>query len=364
MLPALALSGAVPLHAQQLPLRRDVPDPVPFECEAAHRTTGTTMAQDPQEAARLVGSAREASLLGDLRAARTLLAHAATLDTTAENIAFLHARTLEDLGEREQAAREYCRYAALTTNQAEAAQIQDRVRLLAPPTRPGIPDSAVTRFAAALASADAGRMQEADASFAAVIAAAPSWAVPYYNRALVRARLNRRSDARADLERVLQLEPAGGDAQRVRSWIAQLSVPNRELSSGTAFALGLLPGGGHFYSGRTTMGTALLAVSAGAVALGVLHETRRVDCLGVPEDGVCPPEQVLREVSDRPYLLPALGVAAAASIIGAIDAARGVRRRNARGVVLSFEAGGIETTLLVADVGSSGVDLTLIGLRF
>lgn len=357
---------AVRSSAQELSLRRDVPAPAPRECAPSGAgAAASARPEDAQEASRLAASAREASLLGDLRTARDLLGRAARLDPASENIAFLHARTLEELGEVELAADEYCRYVQLTENAAEAEQVRQRVSRIAPPSRPGIPDSAAARFSAALAAADEGRFAAAELGFTAVIEAAPAWAAPLYNRALLRARNNMRADARQDLERFLVLEPDAPDADRVRSWMSQLATPFRTYSPGTSFALGLIPGAGHFYTGRPIMGTALLALGAGAATAGVLYQTRHVECLTVPVDGVCPPDQVLREYTERPYQLPALGVAAAASILGALDAALGARRRNARGPALGAQPGGARAALLAdVTVTPARVDVAFLQLRF
>ncbi|HEX2168098.1 MAG TPA: hypothetical protein VHG09_12770, partial [Longimicrobiales bacterium] len=111
--------------AQQLAFRRDVPAPVARGCTDVTAAPAGT-AQDAAEAARLLASARQAALLGDPRAAEDLLANAAALDTAAANIAFLHARALEEIGEPDRAVSEYCRYLRL----APDAQDADDVRQL------------------------------------------------------------------------------------------------------------------------------------------------------------------------------------------------------------------------------------------
>lgn len=226
-----------------------------------------------------------------------------------------------------------------------------------PPRRPGIPDEAVQRFTAALAAADAGRLAEAEADFSAVILAAPGWPAPYLNRSVLRARRNARAEARADLLRYVELSPALSETDDVHGWIALLAAPARTYSASGAFLSGLLPGVGHFTTGRPGRGALVALVSGGAAAFGLLYRTDHVECLGVPENGVCPPEQVLREYSEQPYLVPALGVAGAVTLLGAIDAAAGARRLNARGVTLGFD-------VRAAQPSSGHALLALLTVRF
>lgn len=356
---ALGVCTAERAAAQEIVLRRDVPAPIARGCSAAAEPATGTL-QDMDEAARLLAAAREAALLGDPRVARDLLARAASADTSTAGIAFLYARTLEELGEIDDAMREYCRYVRLAPAAADAEDVRQLVQRIAPRVRPGIPDYAVARFHAALALADSGRATAAEQAFSDVIAAAPTWATPYYNRALLRTRSSQRADARADVEQFLALEPAGPDDARVRQWMAQLAAPSRSYGAGTAFALGLLPGAGHFYTGRPVAGTALLAVAGGAAAFGILYQQRHIECLTVPQNGVCPPDQVRTEHIERPYLLPAMGAAAAATILGALDAVRGARSRNAD----AARAGTASRVGAAVQVRPARVDVALFTLRF
>jgi hypothetical protein len=170
----------------------------------------------------------------------------------------------------------------------------------------------------------------------------------------------RRDAARSDLEQFLALEPQGPDAARVREWLVRLSTPFRTYSPGTAFTYGLIPGAGHFYTGRPIAGTALLAVAGGAAAVGVLFQTKHVECLTVPQNDVCPADQVRSERIERPYLVPAAGLAIAATILGALDAARGARRHNATGSRL-----GAATSIGPGvQVRHARIDVSMLRLRF
>lgn len=354
----------------QLPLLRQVPDAVPVGCTAAGATldAATTDAEARAEAERLATEASNAAILGDLVAAKDLLWRAASLEPSSPAIAFRLARTLEDLGENETAVREYCRYLHLAPDAPDVAEVNATVQRIAPSVRPGIPDSAVTGFEAALGHADAGRLAAASEAFSDVIAAAPGWSAPWYNRGVLNAELRQRDAARRDFVRYLELQPAGPSSETVRGWIAQLDSPDTPYSSGAAFMAGLIPGAGHFYTGRPAMGALLLIGAGGAAAAGMLVQERHVECLGNPQGGSCPPDQVRAERVERPYMMSGLGVAAAATLIGAIDAARGARSRNAEAPIIRFGSNpaGAGAGLLVPDIDARGsrLDLALIRLRF
>lgn len=100
---------------------------------------------------------------------------------------------------------------------------------------------------------------------------------------------------------------------------------------GQAALLGIIfPGLGEFYTGRKLRGALLMGAAAGAVAFGFMTESVEVQCLSVPVNNFCPPEEVVGERVTRPYLAPSMGAAAALTVLGAIDAYFGARRANAR----------------------------------
>lgn len=369
---ASVLVTRMPAAAQTLPLLRDVPDAVPGSCPApdadAASANATISPEALQEAARLATEASNAAILGNLASAKNLLERAALLDPQDASIAFRFGRTLEELGDAEAAVREYCRYLTLAVDPPDAADVHAVVRRIAPPYRPGIPDSAVHRFRNALEHADAGRIAEAEHGFTAVIGSAPSWPAGWHNRALVRTAARQRAAARADFMQYLALATDSAARAAVQGWIAQLDAGSVRYNAGTAFAAGLIPGVGHFYTRRPLAGLFFLAAAGGGVAFGVMSKETHVDCLGTPQNGVCPPEQVRGERVERPYLLMGLGAAAAASILGAIDAARGARSRNADVPLIRFGTQSLidGAHLLVPDMRSTGsaVELALIRFRF
>lgn len=109
------------------------------------------------------------------------------------------------------------------------------------------------------------------------------------------------------------------------------ALPLRRYEPGQAAILGvLLPGLGQIYTGRPAVGVLVLGVAGTALGVGMLHESVSVRCLTIPVNNTCPPDDVLSEEAERPYLKAGLGIAAAATLVGAIDAYFGARRANAR----------------------------------
>jgi hypothetical protein len=118
------------------------------------------------------------------------------------------------------------------------------------------------------------------------------------------------------------------------------AAPVRVYDPGQAALLGIIfPGLGEFYTGRKLRGALLMGAAAGAVAFGMMTESREVQCLSVPVDNFCPPEEVVGERVTRPYLAPSLGAAAALTVIGAIDAFFGARRANERAAAAARSGG-------------------------
>jgi hypothetical protein len=137
-------------------------------------------------------------------------------------------------------------------------------------------------------------------------------------------------------------------------------------SPGSAFALGLVvPGLGEIYAGRSGLGLLALAAAGGAIAAGYLAESVDIRCATVPQNDVCPPDDVVSETTDRPYLGAGIAVAAGIGVLAALDAFLAARRANAR--VLS--AGGssdrnMEVLPLAVAVSARNVRVDLLTFRF
>lgn len=321
------LSGAAPADAQEIRLLRAAPGVwdgcVPLQAEDTARST---LAQR-QEADRLAAAATQSAILGDNTAALEHLQRAAVLDPTSADISYHLARTLQELGRSAEALVAYCRYATLAGDASDIAEVHERIRTLSATT---VPESAARAFQTGVAHFDERRLREAEIAFGQAMAAAPSWNAPVYNRAVVRLALNRRSAAAGDLQTYLDL---AGDPEYARPLAAvvggsQAAGP-RSYNAGGALLAGLVvPGLGHFTTDRPAIGALVMGTAAGAIVVGLAAQRLKVDCLSPPVDGQCPPDDVLRERTERPYLLPAIGVAAAVGVLGAIDAYSGARRRN------------------------------------
>lgn len=145
----------------------------------------------------------------------------------------------------------------------------------------------------------------------------------------------------------------------------------RRFDPGRALALGLAaPGLGHFYTQRPVRGALVLAAAGGAIAAGVFYEKVQQYCLSEPVGDVCPLGDIAFEESERPLLLPAIGAAAAITILGAIDAfavARGSTRADGTGAAAddgppARSGFHIEPPAIEAD--GSRVQLAIVRLRF
>lgn len=125
-------------------------------------------------------------------------------------------------------------------------------------------------------------------------------------------------------------------------------------SATTAALLGVaLPGGGEFYTGRPLRGAVVLGGTAAALIAGLTITRIQVDCRSVPQNGVCPEEDLLGETETRPYLTAGIAAAALITIAGAIDAALGVRN--------DAGAAGLSSRVEMATDG--GVNVTLFRFR-
>jgi tetratricopeptide (TPR) repeat protein len=125
-------------------------------------------------------------------------------------------------------------------------------------------------------------------------------------------------------------DPVAGDADDDEAATTDGAAARVLYDPGRAALLGVVPGLGELYTGRPVRGVLIMGAAAGAVAYGMLTEKVDVRCLSVPADGVCPPEDVAGEEVRRPHLTPSLGVAAAITVLGALDAYFAARRANAR----------------------------------
>ena len=383
---AIALAfTAGDVRAQQHTLKRDIP-PVKWEgCSAiaaldvaANAPAPVFLSQSapaivqpasPADSARihaerLAADATEAAVLGDSEAALQLLTRATTLNPSSHVISYRRARALEETGDTGEAVIEYCRY--LTLRYADDRdQVEQRIEELTRTDSSAVSSVAARAYIGAIEQADSGNVNGAITGFSTAVEAAPHWADAYYNRALTRVVLGSRDSASADLRQYLELNPGATDFDDVLALLETLR--GRAYDPTTTLATGLVvPGLGHLTTDRPITGLIVLGSAASAIAAGFLIERVEVSCLAIPVNGRCPPDQVLREDVERPYLLPSIGVAAAIGILGAFDAWRSVRSRNAEPGALVHIGPDASALLQLPDVrvGSDGVDVALIRLRF
>lgn len=85
------------------------------------------------QAEALAHRAYAAEVMGDLQAARALLARASDLDGTNESAVYHLGRITEALGDRAAAVTAYCRFLALTPTTAESDEARQRVARLSQP---------------------------------------------------------------------------------------------------------------------------------------------------------------------------------------------------------------------------------------
>jgi Tfp pilus assembly protein PilF len=140
-------------------------------------------------------------------------------------------------------------------------QATHRTDALANPRPTSYAPAAADHLRAGIAYFGARNTRAAEQALTAAAAAAPAWADVYFTRALVLQAEGQSSQAIADFRRYLQLRPNASDRDDVAERIAALG-----RSPGAAFAYGLLPGGGQFYTKQPVLGVVVLG---GVAASGV-----------------------------------------------------------------------------------------------
>jgi tetratricopeptide (TPR) repeat protein len=272
----------------------------------------------------------EAAIVGDSRQARDAFVDAAKLSPGDERIAYQLGRAYEELGERPNAVREYCRFLALAPQSGDAADVRARVTALATPAGSNpAGDPTAAAFKAGVDHLDQRRWREAADSFGRVIQTLPRAAEAYYDRGLALAALDQRDEAIRDLEQYLAIRPTAEDQMQVRTQIDALRKPT--WSAGTALLTGILvPGLGQVYTSRPWIGVGVAALAGTSLALA-LHSTQE-DVVrefpfppGFPE----PSYKDTITVTKHPYYAAGIAAFATLTIGAAFEAARYARRSHA-----------------------------------
>lgn len=368
--------GPATLAAQELALERDYPGFGPFECPAPVAFTAPAP-EDQAQAGQLASDAIQAVILGELLRAQDLLARATELDPSSAELAYRHARVLEDLAAYQQAMLEYCR--ALELGSADQGILDARVRMetIYEVVRQQVPPEARQAFSDGVLLADSGLLQQSVDAFSTALEESPGWGVALYNRAVVLEALGRVTESLNDYRLYLEVTPSEIDpvVARVTERIGALEgmVAQPTPSPAGALALGtVFPGMGQYYSGRSLAGTMVLAAAGAALATGLMYKKVTVRCLTPTAGGECPPGQERGETTSRPYLLPAVGAAVAVTLVGAIEAFVRARGRRAEAADATAAARvqaarrelGPRVTGLAVSARGGRVELSLLGLRF
>jgi hypothetical protein len=257
----LSLALSAPLGAQENRPQgfAEPSEALPPPCDAEEYRPPAGAAPSPERAAdaqRLAAEASEAEILGDHALARARLRDAARLDPTSPTILYRLGRLLEEADSGAEAVHEYCRFLALDREGAEADDVRERVERLSDELGLEGPPEVVVEAAPTLTT------------------------VP-----------------RRDIGPVQVHDP------------------------GTAFVVGMLvPGLGHFYSGRNATGAVVLGAAVASASTALLYRRVEIECLSLPEDGRCPEGQERGRTETRPLLVPGLVAAAAVTIGGALHA--------------------------------------------
>ena len=223
---------------------------------------------------------------------------------------------------REEAITYFCRALGLPEGDS-LPDARARLDALVAADQPDLPPRAVEAFERGVSLVRQNRFDAAAHAFSDAAQVAGGWPLATYNVGVVLGRLGDYQGATTHLRSYLRSTPEAEDAMEVARavgrWEAGTTRPAPSARSTLVLGL-LMPGMGQFYSGRPRAGMSVLGVAGGALVAGLLVRRVTVQCLDEVAGGGCPPDQVVRSSTQRPYLLPSIGVAAAVTVLGAIEA--------------------------------------------
>jgi hypothetical protein len=335
----LGILAAGKVEAQSLTPRRLAPT-TSVGCPAGTQSRANPIA-NRTAADSLVNAGSQAAILGDNLAARDLLREAARMDPSNAVVSYRLARTMDELGQAQEATLEYCRYLSLAPTSADTADVNSRVRELVRggATVPVEPWRAAMNTG--LEAFDARRFTEAVDAFTAVLELRPDLADAYYNRAVARLSTGSTPEAAGDLEEYLaRLGPGADDVvaraelERLRAGVSgQVGVANIRppVAPRSALVRGLvLPGLGQQTTGRPILGLAVLGGVAGALYYGFHTETV------VTTRGAFDPFGNHYEypvtVRERPHQTVGIAAAAGIAVAGALESYFYAARQQSRSV--------------------------------
>ncbi len=349
--------------AQSLRAKRVLTVSVAPGCEAAP-TRNLNGPRDNAEARRLAAAGQDAALIGDQKAARDAFAKAAALNPGDDRIAYDLGRAHEELADSLFAVGEYCRYLTLSPAGREATDVRARLLRLVPKGAAQSAQELLSTFRLGLFLYDSAKYEAAERAFDDVVHKAPSAAEGYFNRGLMRAAIGRRAESLNDFESYLAAVPSAEDRVDVTRTIATLRRP--VYSEGTAFARGIVPGFGQFYTGRPVTGVIVLAGVAASAALGVYQKTGQKQIAYIDPNGV--PAPYTQQFTERPYLAPGVAAAVGLTLVAAAEAVFYAKRSSRGAEVLqtgrTSSVGtpardyGLQITPLVNGDGRTGLHLS------
>lgn len=311
--------------AQSLPVKRTLSAASTLPCPVSAPGVAPSRNDSP-DVRRLMALGHEAAIVGDHRQARDVFVDAARLSPGDERIAYQLGRAYEELGERANAIREYCRFLALAPQGSDAPDVRTRVTALATPAGgTAANDPATTAFRSGVGHLDQRRWRDAADAFGKVIQSLPRASEAYYDRGLALAALDQRDAAVRDFEQYLALRPGAEDQAQVRGQIDAMRRPT--WSAGTALLTGLLvPGLGQVYTARPWIGVGVAAAAGTSLFFALqTKEEQQIRDYSVTEPFPIPNIDTVT-VTTHPYYAAGLAVFATLTIGAAFEAARYARR--------------------------------------
>jgi tetratricopeptide (TPR) repeat protein len=317
----LGLAVATGAFGQTLALKADAPA-ASYLCDAAPADAAPA-APDPADGAaaevqRLVDAATQAMILGDLSVAAEFLDRALGREPAAPEALYLRGRIASEAEDAPAGVEWFCRYLHVAPAGPSAAEARQRLEQA---LEEGAGSELRSRFLEAVAAFGAGEAARSDELFSALLDRRP---VPeaLYDRGLVRLAMERVDEAREDLFRYLELRPDADERESIHATFPPLGRTQGGRSPAGTFLLGaVLPGAGHYYTGRPIAGVLVTGIVAGAAATGYLYERTTIQCRALSPSGDCPPDAIASQETERPFLVPALGVGVGLMLISAVEAA-------------------------------------------
>ena len=186
-------------------------------------------------------------------------------------------------------------------------QLPHRAAALASPRPVAYPAEAAHQFRAGIDYFGARNLKNAERALSTAVSTAPTWPDVYYTRALVYQADGLTSLAITDFQHYMQLRPNAVDRVAVVSRIDAL-----DRSPGKAFTLGIIPGGGQFYTHQPVLGLVVL----GGVAASFVWALKSSPIIFTDPFG-----QPYQAGSTRKNLTTGLAVGGGIWLLGALQAA-------------------------------------------